>query len=709
MAEIRLFCSDDPQYGIEDVTLSHESQEDEDVGKRSVASSTEITDTLAGLDEPTADDNGEGEICELHVYETRFNSKGEPVVLQVGTMDQLALEPKRSPDAALILIRHYNIARSLERTTLEIRSPYMRTALRKVIKSYPDVSFDSTSNFVIPGPPRCLFHYRHELLAFAQASKNENIEEHVDFLLRYMARALRKEISSYDLLLDGNANGPGLEYDHLWMAFRPGDLLYEKIDGEDRICRLRSMSPVRYHLDGQYYREYWSLFAEIIQCDGDNFGYTRTYATIEKYDGYRPLRNLDIFPLIYHEEVDRIRSDVVARGKVYLSLLGVHYCFYDGVAELLKEQMQAHGRVIVDCREWNLNIAPGMSDFIAGAEVIDCARNEHRNLVEDDLLLCSHKVPGFFLVTKRWCYFKVRCIAPIQFSSAAFDNLVIPLHQKELIGSVVKELQGKPSGFDDFIKGKGKGLIFLLHGEPGVGKTLTAESIAELTQRPLYTLGCGDLGTQSHNVELELTRTLALASKWNALVLVDEADVFMEQRNSRDLNRNELVSVLLRVLEYFEGIMFLTTNRIESIDTAFKSRIHLSLYYPKLSASARRSIWRVFIANDQQKDPPSWLNDRFLRRVAAYDVNGRQIKNIMRMACSIAANNQRELSPKDIMSGLDAHRTFETDFKSPETRRVGLGGQTLTSFLISLVILVICSWVSSKFQSEASGLAGTCE
>jgi hypothetical protein len=78
------------------------------------------------------------------------------------------------------------------------------------------------------------------------------------------------------------------------------------------------------------------------------------------------------------------------------------------------------------------------------------------------------------LATKRWGYFDVAKIDGIHFNHAAFDKLVLPQHQKDLISSLVNEQQNKESSFDDLIKGKGKGLILLLHGEPGVGKTLTA-------------------------------------------------------------------------------------------------------------------------------------------------------------------------------------------------------------------------------------------
>jgi AAA+ superfamily predicted ATPase len=82
----------------------------------------------------------------------------------------------------------------------------------------------------------------------------------------------------------------------------------------------------------------------------------------------------------------------------------------------------------------------------------------------------------------------------------------------------------------------------LLGGEPGTGKTLTAESVAEAMKCPLYSLGAGELGTDSDAVEKSLRRVLDLCAKWHAVLLVDECDVFLEERSVSDLERNKLVS-----------------------------------------------------------------------------------------------------------------------------------------------------------------------
>ena len=112
------------------------------------------------------------------------------------------------------------------------------------------------------------------------------------------------------------------------------------------------------------------------------------------------------------------------------------------------------------------------------------------------------------------------------------------------------------------VRGKGRGLIGLLSGRPGSGKTLSAEAVSQLTRKPLYTVSAGELGEKPQEVDEKLTMILALAVTWDAVVLLDEADVFLQTRDDNNITRNALVSIFLRQLEYFEGLLILTTNRI---------------------------------------------------------------------------------------------------------------------------------------------------
>lgn len=83
--------------------------------------------------------------------------------------------------------------------------------------------------------------------------------------------------------------------------------------------------------------------------------------------------------------------------------------------------------------------------------------------------------------------------------------------------------------------------------------------------------------------------------------MLDEADVFLAKRNKTDLRRNAVTSVFLRSLEYYAGILFLTTNRVGSIDPAFKSRIHMSLFYPKFDLEATLKLYSTYIERTREQ------------------------------------------------------------------------------------------------------------
>lgn len=182
-------------------------------------------------------------------------------------------------------------------------------------------------------------------------------------------------------------------------------------------------------------------------------------------------------------------------------------------------------------------------------------------------------------------------------------------------------------------------------------KRLIYLPVAETMRVPLYMMSAGDLGLNSHEVESSLSNVLEMASKWNAVLLLDEADVFLEQRSSHDLERNKLVSIFLRILEYYEGILFLTTNRVDNIDAAFQSRIHISMQYDELSASSRRHVWVNFL-NTSSKDKRHSFSDEELDKLAGYNMNGREIKNVLKTAQLLASKKGKALGYEHVQSVL---------------------------------------------------------
>lgn len=125
-------------------------------------------------------------------------------------------------------------------------------------------------------------------------------------------------------------------------------------------------------------------------------------------------------------------------------------------------------------------------------------------------------------------------------------------------------------------------------------------------------------------MEKALQLIFARATRWNAVLLLDEADVFMSERGN-DLERSAIVGVFLRLLDYYPGLLFLTTNRLKVIDPAFASRITLSLHYPDLTREARRAIWTTMLklARIEVTDGLNGIPD--------LELNGRRIRNLVRL------------------------------------------------------------------------------
>ncbi|KAJ4386437.1 hypothetical protein N0V93_009333 [Gnomoniopsis smithogilvyi] len=219
----------------------------------------------------------------------------------------------------------------------------------------------------------------------------------------------------------------------------------------------------------------------------------------------------------------------------------------------------------------------------------------------EDLALLPRRIVGYALWERKFVQLDVSLLHPVTINDKdnPFDKLQIPTIQKNLIQSIISshfvrndlENSGIALGSQDIIRGKGKGVLILLHGVPGVGKTATAEAVAQKWGKPLFPITCGDLGFTAESVESSLNAIFRLAHLWDCVLLLDEADVFITQRTKSDLQRNALVSVFLRMMEYYNGILFLTTNRPGVIDEAVKSRVHVSLRYEALSLEQTVAIF----------------------------------------------------------------------------------------------------------------------
>lgn len=285
---------------------------------------------------------------------------------------------------------------------------------------------------------------------------------------------------------------------------------------------------------------------------------------------------------------------------------------------------------------------------------------------EEELLIASPVVLGFAFSEKLWLEFSLSGIRDIEWNEGAFSSLVLPAAHKSIVkGMVSSHKFHAAETIDDVVQGKGRGLVFVLHGPPGVGKTLTAEGIAEYLKCPLYAVSAGELGTDSRMLEHELQKIMDIAHSWGAVLLLDEADVFLEKREVHDIHRNALVSIFLRLLEYFQGILFLTTNRVETFDDAFQSRIHMPLRYGELTPKAKKEIWKTFIEKVRVVENVEVMpfSEKDYDALARNNLNGRQIKNAVRTAQSLAISEKERFSLEHIKRVLEVAEDFDHDLR----------------------------------------------
>ena len=395
--------------------------------------------------------------------------------------------------------------------------------------------------------------------------------------------------------------------------------------------------------------DYLEIFFERLESDGKEISTVRDSVRVERFSGLREVNRLSVRILDAHW-----REVLTARGRKYVQVAqGAHYQNYTGQMQIKGwwswSPLRADGRIMVDIKTYN-QFCSRDSDDDSDYDGDD----SHDNTVsEDQLWRCSPYILGFSFATKQWGRFSVSRIQDIQFRDAAFDQLVLAPEKKELIRSLVVD---SSSGFQDIISSKGGGCIFLLHGEPGVGKTLTAEAVSELLHRPLYSVSVGELGVDIESLEKNLRRILDVAQIWDAVILIDEADIFLEKRGN-DIVRNSLCAVFLRLLEYHQGVMFLTTNRVKEFDPAFYSRISIALRYGNLQAEAREQVWTNLLA-------AAGIDGLDPAELAEVEVNGRQIKTIIRLAQGLARQQGVPVGIQHVNQTLDIGRQFLEDIKA---------------------------------------------
>ncbi|KAI2882991.1 hypothetical protein CBS11852_9374 [Aspergillus niger] len=544
-------------------------------------------------------------------------------------------KPDRFSKTAMVVRRVISKQGMVSHVEIDIRSPPLQALFRDLFSDVEGLDLNKSPPMA---SPEVFFWAAPDLMRVKEEEKqkenpNQQLINDIGTALQFVEEDFAAQISSLKSLMSENQ----ITWDLLWAIFPPKEVIISPRFGlmsEEQAFNLK-MSSYQSRPNGQ---QYFSASANVIKHDGQDFGKATMELEIDKYDGARTITSLNFFPLRYHDEESAVRERLIARGRKFVALLEQPACrdytAANGIREYerangdsVPEKFNALGRVMVDPAGYYLH---NTSSDLNRPHVLSEGFLDTVGLSDDQYLICASFINGFSFAQKAWCQISVSALSDVEWNHNAFKRLVMAENRRELIHGLVKAHRQDDAVFDDVVANKGKGLIALLTGSPATG----------------------ELGIDPDVVDNRLGMILEITRRWGCVLLIDEADVFLSARG-KDLARDALVSVFLRRLEYFRGVAILTTNRKHDIDPAFRSRIHFTMHYPDLDTDSRMEVWKNFLTNvAKSSELAGFTSDDFVA-LSRHSLNGRQIKNIVSCAVSLAREMQKNVTVKDIESLIE--------------------------------------------------------
>ncbi|KAK7947865.1 ATP-dependent zinc metalloprotease FtsH [Apiospora aurea] len=421
---------------------------------------------------------------------------------------------------------------------------------------------------------------------------------------------------------------------YLWALFPKGQIVYSRHLGHDQAFQVQQLKER-------------NLWCRHVAFDGSAFGWAYATISIREFTGTRSINELEVYPIAFHPRHEELKAELIQRGRKSLDYQGICFLDYEG---------QAEGRRMIVNEDYD-----DYEDEGYGPETLHI-----KTKYADEIAIpVSVSIDG---------------LSPTSWVDNAFDQLVLPESTKDLVLTFVESHKTTQALGSDFVAGKGRGLVFLLCGPTGTGKTLTVESVSDKVRRPLYHLQAGEMGSKPVSLKSSLQKAFRLCEEWDGVLLVD---------------------VLLATLEYYSGIIFMTTNILAGRDPAIVSRLDIHLEYSCLDFPTRLQLWRNLLLpppsilpqpspaetddSDVTMTPADaaavpghhGLTEADLLDLASWNVNGRDIKHAVKNARKWCYTKGKPVTLDALQTGLittaprsKREENEESNFDGGKKRRI---------------------------------------
>jgi hypothetical protein len=212
--------------------------------------------------------------------------------------------------------------------SITVQSPLLKKILGPVFEGYKGVN-TNLKKLEFHAPFREFFYRWDE---FNQADpKNDSADfsekcSHYRLLADIINAEIKPRIEQASDLLNNGV----ISFDYVWTLFEPDIEVYTKVQGRERLFKLSSGNYSKIS-DGTVA---YVLSVRFIDTDGDTFGYTETSLTILPFENVTPILELDVIPARLCPDLDEVKERLVQRGRVFMSLKGIHHRTYSGMYSL---------------------------------------------------------------------------------------------------------------------------------------------------------------------------------------------------------------------------------------------------------------------------------------------------------------------------------------------------------------------------------------